>query len=123
MPLLEHFYATTVFHADVSDPNDLLVVAATWLEERRDSFDEREAIMATGASAADLMLAFAGLPTLVIVIRLVTSPAGSTSRTNGVCALRCCAHWQGRDSSRTLVRTAPSPRPPETSFRCVAPQA
>ncbi|MEE9129183.1 MAG: hypothetical protein V3T84_04130 [Phycisphaerales bacterium] len=52
MPLLEQFYATNVFRADVSDPNDLLVVAATWPEEWRDRFDEREAIMAIGASAA-----------------------------------------------------------------------
>ena len=34
----------------VSDPNDLLAVVATWPEEWRDSFAEREAIMAIDAS-------------------------------------------------------------------------
>jgi hypothetical protein len=36
--------------ADVSDPNDLPTVMATWPEKWQDSFAEREAIMATDAS-------------------------------------------------------------------------
>ena len=36
--------------ADVSDPNDLPTLVATWPEEWQDSFAEREAIMAIDAS-------------------------------------------------------------------------
>ncbi len=36
--------------ADVSDPNDLPTVVATWPEEWRDHYREREAIMAIDAS-------------------------------------------------------------------------
>ncbi len=43
-------YGTNVARADVSDPNDLLAVVTTWPEEWRDSFAEREAIMAIDAS-------------------------------------------------------------------------
>ncbi len=41
---------TNVSRADVSDPNDLVTVVATWPEEWQDSFAEREAIMAIDAS-------------------------------------------------------------------------
>ena len=36
--------------SNVSDPNDLLAVVATWPEEWQDSFAEREAITGTGAT-------------------------------------------------------------------------
>ena len=36
--------------ADVSDPNDLPTLVATWPEEWQDSFAEREAIMTIDAS-------------------------------------------------------------------------
>ena len=51
---MTHFrevYGTNVSHAHVSGPNDLLAVVTTWPEEWRDSFAEREAIMAIDASA------------------------------------------------------------------------
>ena len=51
--MMTHFrevYGTNVSRADVSDPNDLLAVVATWPEEWRDSFAEREVIMAFDAS-------------------------------------------------------------------------
>ncbi len=51
---MAHFrdvYGTNVARADVADPNDLLAVVTTWPEEWRDSFAEREAIMAIDASA------------------------------------------------------------------------
>ncbi len=50
MSLLEQVYATNVSRADVYDPNDLLAVVATWPEEWRDHFAEREAILAIDAS-------------------------------------------------------------------------
>ncbi len=50
MTVLQHAYGTNVARADVSDPNDLLAVVATWPEVWQDSFAEREAIMAIDAS-------------------------------------------------------------------------
>ncbi len=50
MALFRDVYGTNVARADVSDPNDLLAVVATWPEEWQDSFAEREAIMAIDAS-------------------------------------------------------------------------
>ena len=50
MNVPQHVYGTNVARADVSDPNDLLAVVATWPEEWQDSFAEREAIMAIDAS-------------------------------------------------------------------------
>ncbi len=43
-------YGTNVSRADVSDPNDLLAVVATWLEEWCEHLAEREAIMTIDAS-------------------------------------------------------------------------
>ncbi len=50
MDVLQHVYATNVERADVSDPNDLLAVVATWPEVWHDHFAEREAIMDIDAS-------------------------------------------------------------------------
>ncbi len=43
-------YRSTVSPPDVADLNDLLAEVATWPEEWRDHFAEREAIMAIDAS-------------------------------------------------------------------------
>ena len=43
-------YSINVARADVSDPNDLLAVVATWPEVWHDHYREREAIMAINAN-------------------------------------------------------------------------
>ena len=77
-------YSINVARADVSDPNDLLAVVATWPKVWQDPYREREAIMAINASPHRIEAQSFGVVHIFVARRRSSPPQGPPGPPQGL---------------------------------------